>query len=77
MDATCVTGTAYPSKTPGFIPVVLVEFALHYLWFSVWCFAGRCLSFCPFLFGHCNVSHSSTYGVWLPLWSLQTILEIF
>ena len=36
------------------------------------CFVNRCLSFCPFSFGHCIVGPSSFYGFWLPLWFLQT-----
>ena len=38
------------------------------------CFVDRCLSFCPFSFGHCVVCSSSIYGFWVPLWYLQTIL---
>jgi len=38
------------------------------------CFVDRCLSFCTFSFGHCVVCSSSTYGFWLPLWYLQTLL---
>ena len=38
------------------------------------CFVDRCLSFCPFSFGHYVVC-SSTYGFWLPLWYLQTLLN--
>ena len=34
----------------------------------------RCLTFCPFTFGHCAVCSSSIYGFWLPLWYLQTLL---
>ena len=36
------------------------------------CFVDRCLSFCPFSFGHCVVC-SSIYGFWLPFWYLQTL----
>jgi hypothetical protein len=36
------------------------------------CFVDRCLSFCPFSFGHCVVCSSSTYWFRLPLWYLQT-----
>jgi hypothetical protein len=39
--------------------------------FSWVCFVDRCLSFCPFPFGHCVVCPSSIYGFWLPLWYLQ------
>ena len=44
----------------------------------VWCvcFVDRCLSFCPFSFGHCVVCPSSIYGFWLPLWYLQTLLVV-
>ena len=43
------------------------------------CFVDRCLSFCPFSFGHwhCVVCFSSIYGFWLPLWYLQTLLIIW
>jgi len=39
------------------------------------CFVDRCLSICPFSFGHCVVCLSSIYGFWLPLWYLQTLLQ--
>jgi hypothetical protein len=39
------------------------------------CFVDRCLSFCPFCFGHCVVCSSSIYGFWLPLGYCQTLLE--
>ena len=39
------------------------------------CFVDRCLSFCPFSFGHFVVSFSSIYGFWLPFWYLQTLLS--
>ena len=45
---------------------------IHYLC-NVWCFVDRCLSCCPFSFGHCVVCSSSIYGFWLPLWYLQTL----
>ena len=38
------------------------------------CFVDRCLSFCPFTFGHCVVCPSLIYGFWLPLWYLQALL---
>ena len=38
-------------------------------------FPHRCLSFCPFCFGHCDVCSSSVYEWWLPLWYLQTLLR--
>jgi hypothetical protein len=36
------------------------------------CFVDRCLSFCPFSFGHCVVCSSLIYGFWLLLWYLLT-----
>jgi hypothetical protein len=39
------------------------------------CFVDRCLSFCTFSFSHCVVCSSSIYGLWLPLWYLQTLLK--
>ena len=38
------------------------------------CFVDRCLSFCTFSIGHCVVC-PSIYGLWLPLWYLQTLLK--
>jgi hypothetical protein len=38
------------------------------------CFVDRFLFFCIFSFGHCVVCSSSIYGLWLPLWYLQTLL---
>ena len=43
----------------GSSPVILLRFVLLDLWFCVWCFVDRCLSFCPFSFGHCVVCPSS------------------
>ena len=40
------------------------------------CFVYRCLSFCPFSFGHCVVC-PSIYGFWLPPWYLQTLFVVF
>ena len=37
------------------------------------CLVDRCLSFCPFAFGHCVVC-PSIYGFWLNFWYLQTLL---
>jgi hypothetical protein len=45
----------------------------RYLTLCVW-FVDRCLSFCPFSFGHCVFCPSSIYGFWLPIWYLQTLL---
>ena len=40
------------------------------------CIIDRCLFFCAFSFGHCVVWFSSIYGFALPVWYLQTLLEI-
>jgi hypothetical protein len=40
------------------------------------CFVDRCLSFCTFSVGHSVVCSSSIYGFWLPLWYLQTLLNL-
>jgi hypothetical protein len=42
----------------------------------VWCvcFVDRCLSFCPFSFGHCVVCFSLIYGFWLPFWYILAIV---
>ena len=37
------------------------------------CFVYRSFCFCAFYFGHCVVCSSSIYGVWLPLWYIQTL----
>jgi hypothetical protein len=42
--------------------------------FTCVCFVDRCVSFCPFSFGHCGLCYSSFNGFWLPLWYLQTLL---
>ena len=39
------------------------------------CFVDR-LSFCTFSFGHYVVCSPSIYWFWLPLWYLQTILNV-
>jgi hypothetical protein len=39
------------------------------------CFVDCCLSFCTFYFAHCVVCSSSLYGLWLPLWYVQTRLS--
>ena len=41
------------------------------------CFVNRCLFVCTFSFGHCVVCSSSTCWFWLPLWYLQTLLNVF
>ena len=58
------------SSPPVFSGVRFARSLLLYV-----CFVDRCLSFCTFSFGHCVVCSSSTYGFWLPLWYLQTLLN--
>ena len=38
-------------------------------------FLDRYLFFCTFCFGFCVVCSSAIYGLWLPLWYLQTLLH--
>jgi hypothetical protein len=73
---TCITsgsGSTDPSIAPEFIPV--------FIWTPVtWplalyiCFVNHCFSFCTFSFRHCDIC-SLIYGIWLHLWSLQTLLS--
>ena len=55
-------------------PRFLIGFVLLDLLLYRVCFVDRCLSFCPFSFGHCVVCPSLMYGFWLPLWYLQNLL---
>jgi len=57
------------SSSPVFSGVRVTQSLVLYV-----CFVDRCLSFCAFSFGHCVVCSSSIYGLWLPLWYLQTLL---
>ena len=41
------------------------------------CFIDRCLSFCPFSFGHCVVCSSVIYGFLLLRLYLQTLLFLY
>jgi hypothetical protein len=54
-------GTAYPSGTSEFTPVVSWVQVTLSLVLCVY-FVDRCLSFCTFSFGHCVVCFSSIYG---------------
>ena len=72
--ATSGAGTAYPFEAPDFTPVFSGVRVTRSLVLCV-CFVDRCLSFCTFTFGHCDVCSSSIYGFWLPLWYLQTLLS--
>ena len=58
------------SSPPGFSGVRVTPFLVLCV-----CFVLRCLSFCPFSFGHCVVCSYSIYGFWLPLCYLQTLLS--
>jgi hypothetical protein len=72
--ATSEAGTTYHSIvhefTPGFIGVRVTRSLVLYV-----CFVDRCLSLCSFSFSHCVVCPCSTYGFWLLLWYLQTLLH--
>jgi len=67
--------TAYHSKAPEFIPVFSGVRVTQSLVLCV-CFVDRCLSLCPFSFGHCVICLSSIYRFRLPLWYLQTLLTL-
>ena len=60
-DDTSGAGTAYPSWGPEFTPIVSGVRVTRSLVLYV-CFVDRCLSFCPFSFGHCVACSSSIYG---------------
>ena len=49
-----------PSSSPVFSEVHVTRSLVLYE-----CFVDRCLSFCPFSFGHCVVCSSSMYGIWV------------
>jgi len=68
-------GNAYPCGAPEFTPVFSGVRVTRSLVLYV-CFVDRCLSFCTFSIGHCVVCSSSIYGFRLPLWYLQTLLEV-
>ena len=55
--------------------LVLVFFSFFTLVLCV-CFVDRCFVLCPFYFGH-SVVCPLIYGIWLPLWYLQTLLTVF
>jgi hypothetical protein len=54
-------GTANPFRAPESTPVFSGVRVTRALVLCV-CFVERCLSFCPFSFGHCVVYSSSLYG---------------
>jgi hypothetical protein len=57
-------GTANPSGTPEFTPGFNGVCVTRSLVVCV-CFVDRCLSFCPFSFGHCVVCSSAIHVFWL------------
>ena len=61
----------HPSSPPVLSGVRVTRSFVLYV-----CFVDRFLSFCTFSFGHCVVCSSSIYGLWLPLWYLQTLLRM-
>ena len=63
-------------------PFGALESTLVFEWIRIARSLGVRVVFCRslfilFLFGHCVVCPSSTYGLWLPLWHLQTLLMAF
>jgi hypothetical protein len=62
--ATSGAGTAYPSGVPEFPPPCLNGVRVS-IFSAMLKFVDRCLSFCPFSFGHCVVC-PPIYGFWLP-----------
>ena len=68
MEQELLTLREYMSSPPVFCGVRFTR----YLVLCV-CFVDRCLSFCPFSFGHCIVC-PLIYGFWLPLWFFKTLL---
>ena len=73
MGVTSGAGTAHPSGEPEFTPVFSGVRVTRSLVLYV-CFVDRCLSFCPFPFGHCVVCSSSIYGFLLPFLYIQFLL---
>ena len=72
-DATSRARTAYPFGKPEFILGFSGVSVARSLALCL-CFVDRCLSFCPFSFGHCIVCPSPNYRFLLILWYLQTPL---
>ena len=50
-------------------------FLVGFLLLDLLFYVDHCVSFWIFSFGHCVVCSSLTYGFWLPLWYLQTLLK--
>ena len=65
-----------PFTLPEHLHSLQVFTGIRVTWSLVFmCFVDRCLSFCPFYFGHCVVC-SSIYKFWFPFWYLQTLLTL-
>ena len=73
--STIAAGTAYPSGAPE-LTRFLVGFVLFNHQFYAQSFVDRCLSLCPFYFGHCVVC-PLIYSFRLPIWYLQTLLSMW
>ena len=71
MEQELITLPVHLSSRPVFSGVRVTRSLVLYV-----CFVDRCLSFCTFSFDHCVVGSSSIYGFWLPLWYLQTLLNL-
>jgi hypothetical protein len=71
MEQELSTLPEHRSSSPVFSGIRVTRSLVLYV-----CFVDRCLSFCTFSFGHCVVCSSSKYGLWLPLWYLQTLLSV-
>jgi hypothetical protein len=59
----------HPSSPPIFCGVRVTQSLVLCV-----CFVDRCLSYCPFSYGHCVVCPSLIYRFWLPLWYLLAIV---
>ena len=51
------------------------RFLVGFLLLDLLFYVDHCVSFWTFSFGHCVVCSSLTYGFWLPLWYLETLLK--
>jgi hypothetical protein len=62
-DATSGAGGAYPSSVPDFTPRFFSGAQVSRSLVLCVCFVNRCLSFCPFSFGHCVVCSVVTHFI--------------
>jgi hypothetical protein len=69
VDQELLTLPGHPSSPPVFSGVRVTRSLVLCV-----CFVERCLSFCPFSFGHCVACSSSIYVFLLLLWHLETFL---